>query len=292
MKSTSSEQQLLIFLHIPKAAGTTFKHVLRKQYGQHAIASLPVRESQDSLKHFTHNSPIFEEEHIKVISGHTIYGVHQYLKRQSTYFSFVREPISRVISDYYYLLRNKAYPNHDYVIENELTLKEYVLSGKSKLVDNFQTRVLSGLGESVAFDQCSQEMLEQAKKNISNQFVLLGIVERFDETLLLLRYLLDWQSNLFYPYPLYFKQNQTKNRPPYDEIDVPTREAIRNQNLLDIELYQFAINRFDSHIKSIGFPDKNEIDRYKSLNNLYSMILNLYVDQRSRFNHLIGRKTW
>lgn len=294
MQDLSPEKKLLIFLHIPKAAGTTFKHVLRKQYGQNAIASLPIRDNQNSLKCFIRSSSIFEEEYIKVISGHTIYGVHQHLKRQAIYFSFVREPVSRVISDYYYLLRSKDYPNHDYVVKNNLTLKEYILSGKSKLIDNFQTRVLSGVGEHPDFAQCSQDMLEQAKKNICNDFVLLGIVERFDETLLLLRHLLNWKSEFLYPYPLYFKMNQTQKRLSFDNLDASTIQVIKNYNQLDIELYKFAVDQFEVLIQRnrSGFLNDNEISKYKFANKYYSLMLNFYVASRKKINNLIGQNDW
>lgn len=46
---------------------------------------------------------------------------------------------------------------------------------------------MSGVEKSVPFGKVTREMLEQAKENLMCHFKVIGLTERFDESMMLLR---------------------------------------------------------------------------------------------------------
>ncbi|HET9530020.1 MAG TPA: sulfotransferase family 2 domain-containing protein, partial [Blastocatellia bacterium] len=212
---TTGADRKLIFLHIPKTAGSTLRKIIYEQY--HADETLKcyyhkqgisLREALDDMKAVSKE----QAARVKIIFGHIGFGVHEHLPWSCSYFTILRDPVDRVISGYYHILRDDS---HRYQAEvQRMSLKEYVSSDLLKseaaqvnavnALDNGQTRLLSGSlvetelsGGAVGYGPSSEEMLERAKKNIKENFVAVGLLERFDETLMLLKKLLGWSSTYY-----------------------------------------------------------------------------------------------
>jgi hypothetical protein len=166
-----------------------------------------------------------------------------------------------------------------------MSLKDYVCSGLSTEVDNGQTRLLSGVEEAgappvIPFGECTVETLEIAKKNLCEQFAIVGLTESFDETLILLKRALCWRD------PFYIKANVAKNRPRRDEIPEATLKGIIKHNELDIQLYQCARGLFRKQIERCVSFD-SELQRFRSLNRHYGRayaFLRLMVDRIKRIS--------
>jgi hypothetical protein len=101
-------------------------------------------------------------------------------------------------------------------------------------LDNGQTRMLSGVGRTLAIGQCGVDLLDQAKQNIEDHFSVLGVAERFDETLELMRRQFHWRRID------YQRQNVTRDRPGADSLEAKTIDAIRARNRFDVELHAFG----------------------------------------------------
>ncbi len=232
--------QTVIFIHIPKAAGSTLRAIIQNQYKRHVMYAIDGRRVKESVEEFK-ILPLSHREKIRVLLGHMLFGLHEYIPRPSTYITILRDPVERVISNYYYVLRKPAHRMHDEVTSQKMTLKEYVESKINTQLNNGQTRVISGIND-VLFGKCTNEMFERAKKNIENHFSVVGLTERFDETLILLQRVLAWRR------PFYIMKNVTKNRPVKENISEDTLNTIEYYNKLDIALYKFAKERFEEDI--------------------------------------------
>ena len=165
------------------------------------------------------------------------------------------------ISNYYYLLKQ---PNHQFyqsLIEQQTTLKEFA-SWPGE--DNYQTRCLAKtIGETdldISEGECTREMLDQAKRNLSRNVAVVGIVEEFDKTLLLLKRTFGW-NNIFYKVKNKNKQRLSKNR-----IDRETLNTIEAKNKLDLELYQYGTEIFQSLVKNQGNSFVKEIKSFQNTN--------------------------
>lgn len=236
-------QQSVIFLHIPKAAGSTLLHIVRRQYNPSSIFSIDGINPLESIKQFK-QWPKQEREATQAVMGHMYFGVHEFLP-YSTYITMLRDPIERIISFYYYVLRNPEHNHYNLITSKNLNLKDYVKSGIGKQLDNGQTRLLSGIDAlDVEFGSCSEKMLEKAKFNLKKYFAMVGITEKFDESLLLMKSKLNWKKSI-----LYKKANVTKNRPKKLDFPEADLKEIERQNEFDLELYRYAQELFTHQLQ-------------------------------------------
>jgi len=203
-----------------------------------------------------------KEEKIKAIATHLGFGFHETLPRPSTHITMLREPIDRVISHYYHVCREKGKMSVKEFIENDLE-RSY----------NIQTRYLSAFDfnrqvaqKPIAYGECTNEMLEMAKKNLKQHFYF-GLVENFDESLILLSGPLEWKMiDLFYP----VKSNVGLNRKSESEqISKEDLDIIQKYNELDIELYQYARNLFEEQLYNLPLLFKLKLKTFKIVNYLY-----------------------
>jgi hypothetical protein len=213
-------QRLIISLHIPKTGGTSFSDVLERAYpGEVAFFYREKNKlTHPKLKDHTRlRDPELlaelEADGIKVIHGHApgrwfLKGVPD----QRQYWTWVRDPVERVISAYYYLvqrgLRGRERPGAQKV--EGRTLEEYVRIEQNQ---NIQSRVLTGMDLS--------------------KMGFVGVTEHFDESLAMLGL-----SQHQLPKP----RNRNKKKP---EIDPELKRLIGELNAEDVALYEEAVRLFD-----------------------------------------------
>jgi hypothetical protein len=243
MREERASDGAVIFLHIGKTAGSTLRTILHRNVP--ASRRLLVQSAQrlDSLRPRRENTlrdfaalPEERRRAARLIEGHVIFGIHESVPGPSTYITLLRDPVSLVISQYRYVLRTPTHRLHELVTSQGLSLADYVRAGVSLETDNSQTRAISG-DVSAAFGECSDAMLEAARSSIEQRFSVVGFTERFDETLILLRAAFGWRKLCYLP----VKVSPNRGRDPVPD---DTMRQIRDQNRFDVELYRFAMERF------------------------------------------------
>jgi len=260
--SPARSQTGLIFLHIWKAGGSTLHDIIERQYPDDTIYSIDGSRYEASMSEFK-QLPESDRAELRVVKGHMDFGLHEYLPRPCTYITMLREPLNRVISDYYYIMETPTHNFYEFMTARKMTLDEFASTPESPLFDNVQTRVLSGLSWSVPYGECTDDMLELAKQNIETYFTVVGLTEQFDKTLILLQKELGWRNIA------YVKKNVTKTRAKKSDVPKETIDLIKQYNRLDVELYRYAKERFEKQLDD-RVPDiKRELDRLKVLNQLY-----------------------
>ena len=263
----SDAQPSVIFLHIGKTAGTTLRQILRKQYSPAEtllIRSRPLRAerpedrpTRESTIGYFASLPEIERGRASLILGHTIFGIHRYVPRPATYFTLLRDPVALTISQYNYVARNPKHPLHG--AASYRSLEAYVTSGVTLEADNSQTRAIAG-DTTTPFGGCTDAMLELAKANIEEHFSVVGAVERFDESLLLLQRAFGWSR------PYYVRANVTGKKEP---VAAEVRELIRSQNRIDLALYAWAAERFERTV--LGRPGfEDDLERFRRSNKLWA----------------------
>nr|WP_235979272.1 hypothetical protein [Rhabdothermincola sediminis] len=95
-------------------------------------------------------------------------------------------PVDRIVSHYYYYMRSQSRdPVHDRALEGVESLEDYVCSSAfASLVNNGQTRLV-GAVSARAGSPADAEVLAAAKAVLDRSDVVVGLQERFDESLLL-----------------------------------------------------------------------------------------------------------
>lgn len=268
---------ILIFLHIAKTGGTTLGNILSGLYPVSQQMSSHVGRTASALGVWPPDAfgqawaaldPQRKTE-IRHIAGHSLFGLHRVVDRPCRYVGMVRDPIDRVASSFYYIATQPGIPVYQNISQG-LTLAGYIDSKLGLDPHNYQTRILSGderynatwdrVGE--ALDQSMPESaLQVAKGNVSNYFSVLGPMEQFDKVLMLLK--------LKFGFPLrsllYEQKNVNRERPRSGSLDGDTVEAIRRANALDIELYQFVLDRFAAECELHGEFLDDLVEKFQAL---------------------------
>jgi hypothetical protein len=263
-EKTAQDDQALIFLHLPKCGGTTLNRIMEWEYDPLRIFSIDPIFYLWSY-HKLNRWPAERLGRMQVLKGHMPFGIHARLPQASTYITFLRDPVERVISAYYFALNYLLHPKHRWV--SKLTLEEYARLSPNH---NVQTKYLSGrsfVGDYHAGD-CNSEMLEMAKANLTQYFSLVGLTERFDEGLAILKIIFGWQI------AKYAKFNVTKSRLKKTSLPASTVDLITERNKYDVALYEYAVPIFNETRARFGDEVQNQIDlisQAKALSKLESM---------------------
>ena len=274
---------IFLYLHIPKTGGTTFrKACLYKNYHTHERYSAEEYEGVARFHRGIYYYPVgffnkdpdlsvpepvrraLGREDIRAVTGHFCFGIHQHLSGPSTYITFVRNPVDRIVSLYYHI-RRWANPNsglHSEIVSKDVTLYDFVTKYSLRELFNDQTRRISGLEPEVGW--YSKFALRKAKENLHQHFSMVGVTERFNETLILLKRRFGWPDDL-----RYYPKHVSRGRPALTMLPQKTVNAIMERNELDMELYEYATDRLDEAISSQDASFHDEVKKFESLNAKY-----------------------
>ena len=204
----------LIFLHIPKTAGTSFVGTLRNIYGKRHVTriDMPIGKVENS-KHLDIPAKIPRKS--KVVHGHFRYAdLKNYYKLENEIkiITWLRDPVERVISNYFYLdkilrdIMNRQKDVKNVLNSMERTLIEFA---RAKGNRNRMARFLNDMP--------------------LQSFDFVGVTEFFPEDLNYLATLLNWKSYKE------FHHNVTDSKKPIVSEEI--REEIKKLNEKDIEVY-------------------------------------------------------
>jgi hypothetical protein len=215
----------MIFLHIPKSAGTSLRRAIWQADGRHyAFVELyddkPGKTHDDALKKTINGAPLFY--------GHTHFGIHNRLDVAPVYGTIFRDPIERVISWYRHQRRESGLSFHERIQEG-LSLSDMLQANMTLEISNHVTFIISGKPIESPNDR---EALELAKSNMQKFFAYVGICEWFDIDVPRLAKLLG----------LCHLPTLHLNAGPRLADDIPddVKKLVAEYNQLDIELYEFA----------------------------------------------------
>jgi Galactose-3-O-sulfotransferase len=224
----------VIFLHLPKAAGSTLNRVIARQYAPTEIYKTAGKPLQ------VVGSELAAEPRVRLIAGHIGFGVHSFLTRPFTYITVLRDPVERMLSHYHFARKLTTHPMHTEIA------KGLSLSDAARRLANLQTRYLADESVRGTSETAGRDALESAKENVSRYFAVAGLAERFDETLVLLGRHLGWKIR-----PV-TNSNVTRGLPKRQAHSDGELRAIREMNALDVELHDWARSRFEQEVVQGG----------------------------------------
>ncbi len=213
--SKTSPRDIIAFVHIEKAAGTTLIHLLRRHF---LFAYCDVRPlSKASGKRFTPRDlqqVLRINPFVRCIGGHAVlpHGPLAEGWPGMRYITLLRDPVSRYVSQFRYT-RDKKGRGHSF--EDFLANDWYA---------NFQTRKIAGVDDPDA-----------AKRILEERFVAVGTVERFDLFVEALRAILGQGFAARYR-----RCNVASRTEETDRIRQAYGTEIMDRNRADLELYRFV----------------------------------------------------
>ena len=210
---------MLVFIHINKTAGSTVRYILRSTFGinhcevepWHAPWSDPPFSSPD-LQRLRRLYP-----QLQSIAGHRVTGYVD-LHENGTefkYFSFMREPLKTCASRFQY--------NIQYRKKKDLVFEEWIQKDWPR---DHQTKMFAGAAD-----------VKKAIQTIKTKNIFIGLTERFDESMVLLKGLLVKSLNISYqPVNVARKNSIAENLLSNEK----TKQMLIEANRADLELYEFV----------------------------------------------------
>ena len=244
----------VIFVHVPKTGGVTLRHVLYANYQPHERLHLqkdllPWWQAGQRLAEL----PESERRRIRLMDAcHYPFGFHHLLSQPCTYVTILRDPLERAISNYYYSLSHPENQLHERVRQSKASAGLESVGDPASGHFHSQVLQLAGVPDRQTFFDRSwpkgpvcEDLVEQAKKNLRNCFSVVGIQERYAETLFLCKHLLGLRHISYEP------RNKTADRPSREDLPPDVVRRIEEQTRFERLLYDYAVTLFEQRFESL-----------------------------------------
>lgn len=245
------ENKPFVFLHTPKAGGTSIVEFLRINfpardiYPIHYVDQVNKEEYYRVIKRDIRNRK-------SLIYGHIGHYVHNYLDMGVEYGMVFRDPVERIASFFRFLYLDYTSVNlHWEMISSSDPVATILATDFEE--HNLMTKILSG--HTNLEGPATAEMFSKAKDNIQRLKVI-SIAERMNISLLLLTKILD----LRFPMPFY-ENKSSRNLSDQISEDIAKRESdIRELNYYDMQIYDLACGIFSDMVGKFTFSEEPIID--------------------------------
>ena len=232
-------KKLIISVHIPKTGGTTFLEILKAiaeevlylDYGNQIFSPDAVyRRGQKVQEPFESITDLELLPGRSVIHGH--FHIRKYLGKfpNASYISWLRDPIERVVSHYFFWRRAAEHgftadPLCNKVISEKMSLMEFAEWERAR---NVQHRFLAPVG----VEHCD----------------FIGIAEEYDRSIKLFQKLFCPEADITLE-----ARNKNPERPrAFYKLEAGAREKILQLNELDVKTYFEGLYRFRSLCDEVG----------------------------------------
>jgi hypothetical protein len=140
-------------------------------------------------------SEVQDRQHmLAAVAVNLPFGLDRFLDRPVSYFTFLREPVSRCVSYWYFAFHTRhRTPLWSALERYDFDLQRVYAHSAAYELSNDQVRMVSG---SSAPDPGEDE-LRQAQETIEERFLLAGAMEHFDPCLRMLAARLDWHNTSY-----------------------------------------------------------------------------------------------
>jgi len=230
-----NSEEAVIFLHLPKTAGTTLNRLIEWEYPLSRMYSIDPVLFMWSAAHLRRLSPKRLKE-TRMFKGHMLFGLHEVLPQSATYITVLRDPVDRVLSAFYFMRSYKLHPLYWKMRRENWTLEDFVRRSQR---DSVQSKIIAGSDYEAP---CTREVVEKAKHNLRHHFSVVGLSERFEESLALMKLRFGWKLNSYSSF------NVTRARPKKRDLPAATLDLIHQKNAFDIELYECAQQIFEEAV--------------------------------------------
>ena len=231
-----------IFMHIEHTGGSTLNQIIERQYApreRYAVYHL----GQGVVAQFM-TLPEAERRRFKLIYGHLFYGIHRHVPGKSRYLTVIRHPVDRIIASYTFLMRKTNTRQHDVYKSGGVSWQSHLAERRDEIRQI--SRIVGGDDELLQkrrMEALPENALETAIAHLENDFAMVGLQDRYDESLLMMRHVLNWQKPV-----AYIRKNVTSKRITLADLPADDRALIEKAAEIEMPLYEYAKKRFEAQV--------------------------------------------
>lgn len=254
-----------IIMHLEHTGGSTLRQIVENQYPADQIYYLFYNKSKTPVDDLMAMSEA-ERGRYRVFLGHLFYGLHRWVPGESTYLTWMRDPIERIVSGYNYQFRKTKRRHHAAYVSGAMTWARHletrwrsaaqvgrVAGGDDDLIRRFNTQTLP------------ENAVETALEHLENDFAMVGVTERYDEMLLLMKQLLGWQNPMSY-----VRVNVSVNRPRFSDLSADDKKLIEAAAEIEYPVYEYAKKRFERDLSRYVGDLEKDLAEFKRQNAEYN----------------------
>lgn len=219
---------LLLFQHLPKTAGTAFSTALEGVFGKDHYQWF--HGPAGALQEVRNNTQL------KAVGGHfhLNHKLAREIKQSLALITLFRDPVDRVLSNYYYFQRNTDHHLHGMAIQHALgEIFEKGMGHRMQMENQIVKMVSQTHGT-------PEEMLESAKQTVQ-QYSFFGFQDQMSVMEKLVRQ--KFNADEFQIPDLTSRSKRPKTMPGIELL-----ELIKEHNKLDQELYDYARQLYDAKL--------------------------------------------
>jgi hypothetical protein len=234
----------VLFLHIPKAAGTSYGAALADALGGERL--VPLIPEEITSEDFQQNVDPDSLRKYSLVAGHVDFG----LCRRAPFLrpaTVLREPVDRLVSWYHYVLRSEDVGNapwRRFIESRRLSVEGFLLHPRIRqLMGQAQTVQIAGYQWSGLAYPPVDDLVGEAEANLAT-FAHVGLYERLGDSLRLAQAELGLASTPTLP-----DRNVSPER---DELDPEVRAAVATRLGMDVAFYEWAVAHFEQRLAAHG----------------------------------------
>jgi hypothetical protein len=234
---------MLVFIHINKTAGSTVRYILRSSYGARHCDVEPWREEWDETPFSTSDLRRLRKiyPNLASIAGHRVTGYADLHENgtEFTFFTFLRDPLKLCASRFQYHVNHRK--------KKGLVFEEWI---QRDWLRNAQTKRIAGTTSA-----------DDAIRIIQAKGMFVGLTERFDESMVLLKALRANDLNIGYR-PVNVARNDDLARELLAKSS--TRNALVEANQADLELYEYVQKElYPRFVRDFGPGLSDAVDEHR-----------------------------
>lgn len=213
--------RIIVFSHIPKTAGTSLTHLLRRHFGTSQLDA-KFRSNADRAAYFPKDlrNDMLLYPNVRLISGHCMKPFVHFdeFSDRMDWVTFLRDPVKRFVSHYVHR-------------QTELDVRDrtdLLTWHREKKRPNWMVEMLAG-----------EQNVEKAKEILSSKFKFVGHTEEFERSLEMMKVALRlWGFDTKLNAPKMVMRDTSIKDEVYANFS-KYEDLILSSNELDIELYDF-----------------------------------------------------
>ena len=251
------------FLKVHKAGSSTMQNIFFR-FGLKRNLTFVIPKSGNYFTGIRSIVPLRPGNHHDILAVHCVYRKEEFdkvLPPNKVNIAIVREPLQRMISAAYYY-RDVFGEGYLKRVPSGNFIKELIMHSEKYERGSF-SHTKNSMGKDFGFDPSTKEadtnkILEKLKF-LDKEFKLVLVMERFEESLVLLKRYLNWKLSDI----LFFQSNSHKHA----EVNLTEEETRKHKNkcFLDYAIYDFFTKLFEYKVEAEGPDFKDEVRHFETI---------------------------